>query len=141
MLGLIISLPLFFFFTATAFAQQASDPAGNLADESMRDISIVGGCTLGGAILGLSTLSFVESPGRHLKNIMVGGALGVIVGVGIVAYLQANKSRDIYLEEGAPAGASLLKEDYEGPVANAVEYYEKKSGGKKTPFVTFSYTF
>src|SRR5690606_10255011 len=57
---------------------------------------IVAGAGVGGAILGLSTLSFVEEPSEHMKNILVGGAVGIIVGVGLVAYMQATKSETIY---------------------------------------------
>ena len=78
----------------------------------MRDAMTVVAMGAAGAILGLSTLSFVEEPKEHLKNIVVGGAIGIILGVGIVAWGQASKSRDSYeqqLDEGKE-GASLLKE-------------------------------
>lgn len=77
-----------------AMAQENGDD--NFAQESIKDISTVAGLGAGGAILGLSTLSFVEEPGDHLKNIVVGGAIGIIIGVGVVAWSQANKSRDLY---------------------------------------------
>ncbi len=64
---------------------------------------VIGGTALGGAILGLSTLSFVEEPSEHLKNVMVGGAVGIIVGVGLVAYMQANKSETIYKQTSRDA--------------------------------------
>ena len=70
--------------------------AGTFADESVRDITTVVAIGAAGAVLGLSTLSFVEEPKDHLKNIVVGGAIGIIVGVGIVAYGAANKSKDLY---------------------------------------------
>lgn len=64
-------------------------------DDSLKDIAIVGGLGAGGAILGLSTLSFAEEPSEHLKNIVVGAAIGIIVGVAVVAYTQAAKSQDL----------------------------------------------
>lgn len=36
--------------------------------------------TLGGAALGMSTLSFYERPQDHLSNVAVGGALGAVFG-------------------------------------------------------------
>jgi apolipoprotein N-acyltransferase len=91
-------LSLFFIFSVAltpirVFAQQG---ANTLVDQSVQDAIIVGAAGVGGAILGLSTLSFVEEPKNHLKNILVGGAIGIIVGVGIVAYSQATKSESIY---------------------------------------------
>ena len=41
---------------------------------------------------------FVEEPKDHLKNILVGGAIGVIIGVGIVAYKQASVSKEVFYE-------------------------------------------
>ena len=85
----IISNILFASFSA--IAQQDA-----ILDQSVKDVYTVVGFGACGAILGLSTLSFVEEPGDHLKNIIVGGAIGVIIGVGIVAYLYASRSRELY---------------------------------------------
>ncbi|EQC50652.1 hypothetical protein M901_2401 [Bacteriovorax sp. DB6_IX] len=79
-------------FTTSAMAEENS----SFVDDSIRDISIIAGTGAAGAVLGLSTLSFVEEPSDHLKNIVVGGAIGIILGVGIVAYGQANKSKGLY---------------------------------------------
>lgn len=35
---------------------------------------------LGGAVLGISTLSFYDRPQDHLSNVAVGGVLGVVLG-------------------------------------------------------------
>lgn len=67
---------------------------------SMTDAITVAAIGGFGAVLGLSTLSFVDEPSEHLKNIVVGGAIGVIVGVGVVAFKQANVSKDLY-QDGA----------------------------------------
>lgn len=90
---LMFCLVNFFVASNNAFAQQ--DDAQFL-DESLKDMTMVAGLGLGGAILGLSTLSFVEEPGDHLKNIVVGGAIGIIIGVGVVAFSQATKSKELY---------------------------------------------
>ena len=77
---------------------QAQDAGGNddIFQQSMNDIIVVGAVGAAGAILGLSTLSFVDEPSEHLKNIVVGGAIGIIIGVGVVAYNQANVSQELY---------------------------------------------
>ena len=64
----------------------------------MRDLFIVGGTGAMGAILGLSTLSFVEEPSEHLKNIYMGASLGVILGVSYVAYTTANRDKELMVE-------------------------------------------
>lgn len=79
----------------TSFAQDGDD---ELLGNSVRDLSIVGGSMAGGAILGLSTLSFVDEPADHLANVIVGGSIGIIVGVVVVAMRQANTSKDYYFE-------------------------------------------
>lgn len=49
----------------------------------------VGISTGAGAILGLSTVSFYSEPSKHFGNILIGAGLGLIVGVGISAYMVA----------------------------------------------------
>ncbi len=65
-------------------------------EDSLGDLSLVAYAGVGGAVLGLSTLSFVDEPSEHLKNIIVGGAIGIIVGVAFVAYKQAMSTSTEY---------------------------------------------
>ena len=81
-------------FVGQTFAQ--ADGEGDILAETKKDMMLVAALGATGAILGLSTLSFVEEPKDHLKNIVVGGAVGIIVGVGVVAWLQAAKSETEY---------------------------------------------
>ena len=81
----------------------------DFVDDSVKDILTVVSAGAAGAVLGLSTLSFVETPKDHLKNIVVGGALGIIVGVGVVAYNQANVSRDYYERHALTEDFSTLQ--------------------------------
>lgn len=74
-----------------AFAAAATTE-DSIMDDSVRDISVVLGIGAVGAVLGLSTLSFVDSPSKHLKNIAVGGAVGIVIGVGVVIFSQATRS-------------------------------------------------
>lgn len=80
---------------------QSKEDIGIL-DESVQDLTVVVGAGAVGAVLGLSTLSFVEIPKNHFKNIAVGGALGIVVGVGIVIFGQATKSQSIVSSEMTP---------------------------------------
>ena len=69
----------------------------DIVEQTLTDVCTVAGLGAGGAILGLSTLSFVDEPSDHLKNIVVGGAIGVIIGVGVVAWSQADRSKDNFV--------------------------------------------
>lgn len=53
---------------------------------------------LGGAVLGLSTLSFYGRPQDHLGNIAIGFAIGVVFGTVYVTYNTATKPKE-YLGE------------------------------------------
>ena len=90
----VLCLVLFSLVNST-FAQDNAG-GGDILEQSMSDILTVSALGGVGAILGLSTLSFVDEPKDHLKNIVVGGALGIIVGVGVVAFSQASKSQKVY---------------------------------------------
>ncbi len=76
-----------------------------LVDDSIRDMSIVFGTGLAGAVLGLSTLSFVDQPSQHTKNIAVGGAIGVVIGVAVVIFYQASKNSIIQANNILPLSA------------------------------------
>ena len=51
-----------------------------------RGVATVLFSTLGGAILGLSTLSFYGEPQEHTDNIMTGALVGLIAGSGYLLY-------------------------------------------------------
>lgn len=70
------------------------NPAADVLKNTQADILIVAGAGVGGAILGLSTLSFMDRPSKHVSNIWTGAALGVIAGVIVVAYNSAQKGSE-----------------------------------------------
>jgi len=65
-------------------------------NKTKRDFFTIGGLGLGGAALGLSTLAFVDDPKANLKNVAIGGAVGIILGVGIVAISHATEGNMYY---------------------------------------------
>ena len=84
--GLVLLLATTSFFNAFAqapneYAPKSSGPREQLA------ITIFAG--LGGAVLGLSTLSFYDRPQDHLVNIAIGFAVGVIGGTIYSTYQMA----------------------------------------------------
>lgn len=61
---------------------------------TQNDIILVATAGVGGAILGLSTLSFTNEPSKHISNVWTGAALGVIAGVIFVAFNSAQKNSE-----------------------------------------------
>ncbi len=99
-LSLFLGLQLLFATVSlnSAHAQQDEDIIKN----TQTDFLIVAAAGAGGALLGLSTLSFVDKPSNHIANIWTGGALGIIAGVLFVAYNSAQKgSEDLQSEEAS----------------------------------------
>lgn len=79
-----------------AIAQQ-DDVLANTQD----DILMVAAAGAGGAVLGLSTLSFSNEPSKSVSNIWTGAALGIIAGVIYVAYNSAQKSSQDLISKAA----------------------------------------
>lgn len=75
-LNFILMLFLFSLFTSSAFSQ--------IDLRVKRTVATVIFSSLGGAILGLSTLPFYGEPQEHANNITAGALLGFIAGVGYV---------------------------------------------------------
>jgi hypothetical protein len=88
-LALVLSIHMV--LTSAAFAQ---DDGADFVKSTQQDIMLVGAAGAGGAILGLSTLSFYDTPSKHISNIWTGAAIGVIVGVIFVAYNSAQKGSE-----------------------------------------------
>lgn len=77
-------------------------------DDSLSDLYMVLGSGAVGAVLGLSTLSFVEKPKDHMKNIAIGGAIGIVFGVGYVIFNQATKTQGT-MAEATPSPMTAQK--------------------------------
>jgi uncharacterized membrane protein YebE (DUF533 family) len=88
-IALFLSLNLF--LASAVFAQDNSE---DIVKNTQQDILLVAAAGAGGAILGLSTLSFYDTASKHISNIWTGAALGVIAGVIIVAYNSAQKGSE-----------------------------------------------
>ncbi len=82
------------FMSSQSFAQNTSSTKSG-PKKQLTMIFLTG---LGGAVLGLSTLSFYGRPQDHLGNIAVGFAIGVVFGTIYVTYNTATKPKE-YLSE------------------------------------------
>ena len=105
-LGFLISC----LWTSQVFAQvpppgQEENPRG-----PRKQLATIIFCGLGGAVLGVSTLSFYGRPQERLSNIAVGFALGIIAGAVYTTYRTATKPYDQYQYQNVPG--TLLEPEY-----------------------------
>ena len=91
-------------------AQEGS--TSGIFGDSLRDLYTVAGVGAAGSVLGLSTLSFVDEPGENLKNVVTGGAIGIILGVGVVAWKHASRSKDVYETSEVEGAGRPHKKDF-----------------------------
>jgi hypothetical protein len=77
MKAIVLSITLLL-FANTSLAQSSS------MSGTRRNIATIMFAGLGGAILGLSTLSFYGEPQEHIGNIWTGMAIGALAGTGYV---------------------------------------------------------
>lgn len=83
-------------FGQTAFAQNTSTGSFSGVRRGIATVMFAG---LGGAVLGLSTLSFYGEPQEHIGNIWTGLALGVVGGS---VYVLSQSSPSALVESSAP---------------------------------------
>lgn len=98
--------------TSSAFAQNTPPPPGTPGEQKSnalsgprKQLATIVFAGLGGAILGLSTLSFYGRPQDNLRNIAIGFAVGIIAGTALVTFKAATNPQELY---GEPATANSL---------------------------------
>lgn len=84
----LVLLVLSLSFSSQSLAQTGSDPL----EQHHGDLLMVVGAGVGGAVLGLSTLSFYDTPSKNVSNIWTGAAIGIIAGVIFVVISHAQKT-------------------------------------------------
>ncbi len=141
-LTILFSVLSLIFVAGPVYSQEGGGESTYFED-SFRDVSIVGATAVGGAVLGLSTLSFVEEPGDHLKNIVVGAAVGIIIGVGLVAYMAATKNKNKFEESSFLISPD---EDTEFATATRTQWHSAKhsaynSKAKDPSLLGYQFTF
>lgn len=103
-----ILLALSFFVHAPAYAQADGSSSARGAKKKINYIVLAG---LGGAVLGLSTLSFYGRPQDKLSNIAIGAAFGIIVGTIMTTYQAASDPKEFYGDLKDPAEAEIWSLD------------------------------
>ena len=83
-----------------------------------RQLALIIFSGLGGAVLGLSTLSFYGRPQDHLVNIAIGAAVGVISGTVYVTYRAASEPQEFYglYPQGEVWAAKLIASQQTNPL-------------------------
>ena len=82
------------FFLALGAVDKAACPNAEASyglNEALGTIGIAAGI---GTVMGLSTIAFYDSPFNHMGNALMGAGAGLIVGLGVAAYLLGNSSED-----------------------------------------------
>lgn len=79
------------FLTSTSVVAQQQNSNTNSGKGLRRSVAAAMFSTIGGAVLGLSTLSFYGKPQEHTGNITMGALIGLVVGVGYMSY-DANRA-------------------------------------------------
>ncbi len=82
--GIMLLLAGVFFVSPATWAQVSSQTSSTRTVK--RNVAAVLFSTLGGAVLGLSTLPFYGEPQEHTDNISLGALVGLVAGAGYVAY-------------------------------------------------------
>ena len=128
-------------FTLVTFAStnvKAQEGVGGFFGGALRDLLIITGAGVGGCVIGLSTLSFVDEPGDNMKNIVNGGAIGVMIGVGVVIFGHAGKSKILY--DSALIDSDKTKDFFEA--SRLFAETNKKSFGRNPPlYFNYKFTF
>lgn len=91
---IICSLMIAFTLLVPQAWAQEDGSEEDIVKSTQNDLVVVGAAGIGGAVLGLSTLSFYERPSKHVSNIWMGAALGIIAGVILVAVNYAQKGSE-----------------------------------------------
>lgn len=125
-----ILLTLTLLVPSMGLAQEGeAETEDDLIKSTQNDVLLVAVAAGAGAILGLSTLSFVDKPSKHVANIWTGAALGVIAGVIFVAYNSAQKNSED------------LQSSSEFNSSERVAWHSQNAENLTFPEVTFGTTF
>lgn len=119
----------------------AQDPNGTSSlSGTRRQLATIIFCGLGGAILGLSTLSFYGRPQDYMANIAIGFAVGIIGGTVIVTYKSASSPSQLE-PGGAPKGAQDFTRPYGFGSRELADARESGSNGGGTPTLGLQFSF
>lgn len=124
MTKVVLMIALVVCLSSQSLAQSAGGSGAGLGQEKGKGLSgprkqlaTIVFAGLGGAILGLSTLSFYGRPQDKLSNIAIGFAFGVIGGTVLVTYKAATNPSELYGEQLQLEREQLATNAYASPLA------------------------
>lgn len=95
-LRVIIPAVLTLTIASQSLAQGVGEQRSSTLSGPRKQLATIVFSGLGGAVLGLSTLSFYGRPQEKLSNIVIGFAFGVFAGTAYVTYRAAKNPRELY---------------------------------------------
>lgn len=107
------------------YPQASGEERASAISGPRRQLATIIFAGLGGAILGLSTLSFYGRPQEKLSNIAIGFAVGVISGTAYVTYKAATNPEEFYAE---PLRDWRLPENGEGILSQRDPFIVPQAG-------------
>ncbi|HVK61711.1 MAG TPA: hypothetical protein VM432_09185 [Bdellovibrionales bacterium] len=125
MMKMLLVLNLVIFAASSSFAQTPTSSSRPSASGPRKHLATILFAGLGGAVLGLSTLSFYGRPQEKLNNIAIGFAFGVIAGTGYVTYKAATAPSEFY---GSPQSQLELEMEKIKPIAQQPAPYMPSFG-------------
>ena len=131
---------LILFFTVPGWTQQ--NPPASGSEQGVvskygprRQIATIVYMGLGGAVLGLSTLSFYGRPQDKLTNIPIGFGVGVIIGTVYMTYQAATNPQEFYRSENLEYKPNWNDQKLE--VVTAAELFQPQ----EQPHMSYSWSF
>ncbi len=129
----IFIVVLAIFFSSFAQAQQPPEEESKSKYGPRKQLATIIFCGLGGAVLGLSTLSFYGRPQDKLVNIAIGFGIGVIGGTVFTLYQMTSQPKEVYgLNMGQPESLAML---------DSAGQSGRHFSSKTTPGIGLNYSF
>lgn len=99
---------VFLFFFIVLVPSAYADPSLTIRTPSIRSqVAKILLSSFGGAVLGLSTLSFYDNPEQHLNNVALGGAAGAIIGSIYVTQASLGQTQGL-IDTKQPEGFQII---------------------------------
>ncbi|MEW6056883.1 MAG: hypothetical protein AB1540_09735 [Bdellovibrionota bacterium] len=86
-----------------------------------------------GTVLGLSTIAFYDEPSAHMGNALIGAGAGLIVGLGVAAYLFAESSDEQEIDPEELLPREKKSKDSDQKTKDQVEPGKPNKGAMLSP--------
>lgn len=114
-------------------ALKAASPVAEASYGLVDALETVGIATGIGTTLGLSTIAFYDKPTSHMSNALVGAGAGMLVGLGVAAYLMATSPDEDEINPEELIIPEKKPDEGKKPEKNSTKTDPKKRGARFTP--------